>query len=299
MKTVILIVLSLIFLGSSCKDSTQSQTADCDPGYHPCENNDTFCCIDTTSHSMVWEIDTLGSAGTWSVLHDAAIIDEDDIWAVGDIYIIEEDGEWTHFNAVHWNGDTWEHYGFTGDFVNGVFTMRGIWISDTGIIWFSSGCGIYTYDGIDVSEEWLCDWQEGESGIVSTIYGFSTDDIFFVGDRGTIVHFDGSTFTRMESGTDITLYSISGTGYENVWASGWVNSNGDYRTTLLHFDGFEWRTVIEYQPDYNPVKQDSISGYIRGVYTINSEFVYVLTHKGLYKCPTNYSWRRIVNQWIK
>jgi len=92
----------------------------------------------------------------------------------------------------------------------------------------------------------------------------------------------------MDSGTDVTLTAITGTGYDNVWVSGWVNSNGDYRTVLLHFDGDSWRKVVEYQPTIVPfAKTDSLSGLIKGVFTNCIDKIMVATDYGLYICQYN------------
>jgi hypothetical protein len=51
----------------------------------------------------VWEIDTLGSPDGSNWLYDVAIIDENNVWVVGEI---EDDSG--KFNAAHWNGGEWE-----------------------------------------------------------------------------------------------------------------------------------------------------------------------------------------------
>lgn len=64
-------------------------------------------------------------------------------------------------------------------------------------------------------------------------------DVYAVGARGRIYHYDGSVWTAMESGiTDstITLHDIWGTSSTDVYA---VGSRG----TLLHFDGGSWSRV--------------------------------------------------------
>ncbi|MFQ6605929.1 MAG: hypothetical protein ACE5D8_10345, partial [Fidelibacterota bacterium] len=43
----------------------------------------TAATMDTTSHNFTWEIDTLGNYGSY--LNDVAIIDENNIWVVGNI----------------------------------------------------------------------------------------------------------------------------------------------------------------------------------------------------------------------
>ncbi|MCF8262109.1 MAG: hypothetical protein K9J12_15135, partial [Melioribacteraceae bacterium] len=60
--------------------------------------------MDTTSHDFNWQTFTFGDgSGGSSYLNDVAIVDENNIWAVGMIY---ENGE--KYNAVHWDGSEWE-----------------------------------------------------------------------------------------------------------------------------------------------------------------------------------------------
>jgi len=61
----ILVVWGLVLLFTACPDNNNPPPiADCDPGYHPCGTDSTECCLDTTSHNFVWEIDTLGGYGS-------------------------------------------------------------------------------------------------------------------------------------------------------------------------------------------------------------------------------------------
>ncbi|MGB9664445.1 MAG: hypothetical protein ACPL25_05950 [Ignavibacteria bacterium] len=61
--------------------------------------------MDTTSHEFSWEITYLGDGGS-SVLYDVAIINENNIWAVGEIYMNDSLGrpEPNAYNAIHWDG---------------------------------------------------------------------------------------------------------------------------------------------------------------------------------------------------
>ncbi len=62
--------------------------------------------IDTTRHEINWIIDDIGEYG--SILRDVAIIDENNIWAVGELF-----KRFTvmtlAYNVVHWDGQKWEY----------------------------------------------------------------------------------------------------------------------------------------------------------------------------------------------
>jgi hypothetical protein len=61
-------------------------------------------------------------------------------------------------------------------------------------------------------------------GAINRIYGFDPNDIYIVGGAGTIVHFDGSTWRRLESGTTTRINDAWGvvnpvTGKEEVYCA--------------------------------------------------------------------------------
>jgi len=78
-------------------------------------------------------------------------------------------------------------------------------------------------------------WVQMESGTTNTlnaIWGFSEDDVFAVGNGGTILHYDGTGWSSMASGTTFGLYGVWGSAPDDVFAVGW--------RTILHYDGTGW-----------------------------------------------------------
>ena len=239
--------------------------------------------MDTTSHSFLWEIDTLGIGGSY--LNDVAIIDENNIWVVGNI-----ETDTATYNAAHWDGNEWALI-----LIDRIVDFDGIYAFNKNDIWFSDGCFIYHYDGTSFEKQWECNWQAYGTGQANVIWGSTTDDVYFVGNNGSIVHYDGSAFTRMESGTDIDLKDIWGvmnetTGEINIWICG-DDDNLD-RSIVLTLDNGEWKTVYERYPNgggntiddefyFTPktstlwMTADSESLWVAGgwgVYTLNDKF---------------------------
>ena len=67
--------------------------------------------MDTTSHNFTWQTFEFGEASAGgSILYDVAIIDENNIWAVGEIYMNDSLGnpDYKAYNTVHWDGQKWE-----------------------------------------------------------------------------------------------------------------------------------------------------------------------------------------------
>jgi len=273
-----------------CKTATAPQAAECVAGSLPCEDNITECCevncpelhhhcgdflteccLDTTSHDFTWTIDTLGIYGSY--LKDVAIIDENNIWAVGMIKTDSDD-----YNAAHWDGESWELV-----LIDRNVDFDGVFAFSENEIWFSDGCFIYRYDGTLFNKLWECDWQSFGPGQANAIWGSSPSDIWFVGDSGSIVHHDGSGFTRMESGTDVDIRSIIGSG-DHIWVSGYKDFMGavvlEYRNDAFEIIYFRSENFWEYDPN-------SLSGKTMAVWTSSADSVNVLTPFGIYRVPEN------------
>lgn len=68
------------------------------------------------------------------------------------------------------------------------------------------------------------------------VWGVDANNVYAVGSNGTILRFDGESWSEMTSGTTEQLFGIWGTALNNVYACG---TNG----TLLHYDGNGWSSV--------------------------------------------------------
>jgi len=77
------------------------------------------------------------------------------------------------------------------------------------------------------------------------IWGSSSSDVHAVGEGGTILHYDGSTWSGMSSGTTTgELMSVWGSSSSNVFAVGgyswWDGITSHSASTILHYDGSSW-----------------------------------------------------------
>jgi len=229
----------------------------------------------TTSHDFVWEIDTLGIYGSY--LKDAWIVDEDDIWVVGNIVMPDPDSSWNGtgretFNAAHWNGKEWEYIHIKGNLVNDVGPLYSIWYFDSGDIWVTSHCFPIHWDG----NEWTLYHIQNmglDACAGNAIWASSPNDIYFVGRKGSIVHYDGSGFEKVESGTEINLRDIYGIG-SHTFAVG-SNTDGKYagQSIALHRDNSTWET-IRHEYVFFP-KSSADRGKICTVWAHENYFYYI------------------------
>src|SRR5438309_12107938 len=66
-----------------------------------------------------------------------------------------------------------------------------------------------------------------------SVWGSASTDVWAVGEGGTILHWDGSTWSGVSSATRNILYGGWGTASADVWA---VGAGG----TILRWDGRSW-----------------------------------------------------------
>jgi hypothetical protein len=171
--------------------------------------------LDTTSHNFTWQSWTFdGDAGS-STLYGCAIISEDDIWCVGEILIRDtSENGYTTYNAAHWNGNEWElkritfsfrilYPGSMGDTI-GITPITSIFAFDQNNIWFAAGT-VQNWNGNQFTE-----FQGEYAGFAYKIWGSSPSNLYFVGGNGTIVHYENGQWTKIESGTDLSIADIYG-----------------------------------------------------------------------------------------
>jgi len=89
-------------------------------------------------------------------------------------------------------------------------------------------------------------WAPVDTGLdlplMNWVFGFSADDVFLVGNRGTIVHWDGGAWTIQETPTDDQLWGVWGAAPDDVYAVGGSGRRGS-EAVLLHYDGVSWSDV--------------------------------------------------------
>ncbi len=168
--------------------------------------------MDTTSHEFTWQTFTFGGANGSSYLRDVAIINENDIWAVGEIHTEDTDQwnedstEWIQpYNAVHWNGQEWELRRIL--YRNGFWDIHSLLAFSSNDIWFE---GFVHFDGESFNSlpipNILIGWQ------INSMWGLSSEDFYVVGNGGNIAHYQNGTWTKIESGTELHFRDISGYG---------------------------------------------------------------------------------------
>jgi len=160
--------------------------------------------MDTSSNSFSFTTTLLGDGSGSSTLYDVAIISDSLAYAVGSIY---QSG--SVYNLAKWNGQTWQllqikFLTFCGQNSTYSYPTSAIWAFSENTIWISSGSQIVQWNG-----------QTQTSPVcipvsVNKLWGENSNSIYAVGYGGGIVHYNGTSWTKIESGTTLPINDIYG-----------------------------------------------------------------------------------------
>jgi len=198
--------------------------------------------MDTTSHDFTWQIFEFGGEKGSSVLYDVAIINENNIWAVGEIYIAEDSLPHLPYNAVHWNGVEWElrRIQFKGNPVEYPRILSLLTFSENDI-WFTNGGSFVHFDG----NSYKYDFSVNPllNGYLTKLWGTDKANIYAIGINGTIVHYNGVSWRRIESSTNLGLTDIWGGSNNEIYTVGL--NYGQALGVVLKYNGHAFQKLIE------------------------------------------------------
>jgi hypothetical protein len=163
--------------------------------------------LDTTSHNFTWQTFTFGQHSS-STLYDVAIINENDIWAVGEIYMNDSLGnpDPNSYNAVHWDGTNWELKKVGG---YGGWACRTVFAFSENDVWFD---GTIKWDGANYSlhNNGFPLEPNGDGWQINKMWGGGSNNLYAVGNIGNIAHYNGSNWKKIESGTVVDFQDVWG-----------------------------------------------------------------------------------------
>jgi len=239
--------------------------------------------MDTTSHHFTWETFTFGGESS-SHFNDVTIINENNIWAVGEIHTestdkFDSNGIWMQpYNAVHWDGSEWElkrimFYTFCNQEHKASYPAKTVFSFTDGVITITSGSQITYIENVEQKN------VECIPVSVNSIWGISSEDFYVVGNGGKIAHYNGSSWIKIESGTNNRISDLWGihnskTKENEVY---FVKTGGEGTSKITGID-----KVQEVDWPY--------TNAIETIWGISEKVIYV-GGEGIFK--------RINNEWIK
>jgi len=178
--------------------------------YKVSSSNLSVTTMDTTSHNFTWQTWTFGEHDA-SFLWDVSIIDENNILAVGEIYLNDSLGnpDPKLFNLIKLDNSNWNneriYYNYQGaNYLAPLQSIYGFTLND---IWVGSNQPMHWIGTI---------WQKWDllgniwDGWINKIWGNNSNDLYIVGDGGNIAHFNVSSWTRIVSGTETRINDVWG-----------------------------------------------------------------------------------------
>jgi hypothetical protein len=230
-----IISISFILFSFSCKKE-KSECLTCPPPPP-----------DTTSHAIQWQNpDTLGAQG---LIRDVWVFSKNSAWAIGEIYLNDSTGKpdiSKPNNATQWDGNIWKIKNIMVNYHGNLITppLYAVYAFSASDMWISAGVPIHG-DGNTWIQYHLFDMGvlSQSDGSILNIWGSSSTDLFFVGYKGTIVHFNGTNWTKMTSNTTVDLQDIWGIDASHIWATG--TNTGDGHSVVLQFNGTNWTTIYD------------------------------------------------------
>jgi hypothetical protein len=259
--------------------------------------------IDTTSHNFSWQTFTFGQHSS-STLYDVTIIDENNIWAVGEIYMNDSLGnpDPEPYGIANWDGTDWKlkkvkfncrlYFPNCGPDTMLITPVYSIFARDANDIWIVAGT-IHHFNG----NNWIQEAGILGAGDAHKIWG-NDREIWFVGANGFIAQRSSvGSWKKIESGVDTDLKDIAGTtDGKEIWTCGWSNSTG--RVSLLKINNSNVESLWDSQTNttlniYRGTLLNSL--FANG----NSEFVLVggqvLRHTTFYKNQVKLEWVKTFN----
>ncbi|MCP4346651.1 MAG: choice-of-anchor D domain-containing protein [Desulfobacterales bacterium] len=143
-------------------------------------------------------------------------------------------------------------------------------------IWGSSGSDVFAAgDSGTILHYDGTSWNSMNSGSTDKLYGVwgsSGSDVFAVGDKGTILHYDGSSWNSMNSGSTDRFYGVWGISGSDVFA---VGENG----IILHYNGTSWNSM-----------NSGISNVLLGIWGSSGSDIFVVGEMGVILHHDGTSW---------
>ena len=203
---------TLLYIDSLLPNKTYSYVASHSGLFGISSNELGITTMDTTSHDFTFTTYTFGGQAGTCTLYDVAIIDENNIWAVGAIYLLDSLGQPDPqaYGAAIWDGQSWK---LKKLFYNSNIpvTPRGIFVISPSEIYLASG-SIFRWDGSSSSVQLVYSRLNlpDPNATIEKLWGSSGSSIYGVGNAGTIVRYQNGAWGKIESGTDVNINDVFG-----------------------------------------------------------------------------------------
>ncbi len=181
-------------------------------------NRITVTTLVPTSHDFVWETYDLGVQSP-STLSDIYIINDNDIWVVGEFYFDSN----VAYGFIHWDGNEWTHIRLFAEVppANYQANIRptGVYAFDSNNVWFSAG-SVFHWDGKILTPFWLSHFEGNTNPLFEKgqfarkIWGdTNSNEIYVCGDQGALAVYRDNRWESIYTNIDYNILDLWG--YKN------------------------------------------------------------------------------------
>jgi hypothetical protein len=173
----------------------------------------------------------------------------DDVRIAGRSFVLRIEGTEDFINSNILTKTTLDDGGVAWQGTPGSASVLGLWGTSANDVWlvgdnssyapWQLGLTLHGTGGADGSITWT-EVDSQSSVRLRAIWGSSANDIWAVGDIGTIRHIDGATSKAWDviaSPTTAALHAVWGSAADDIWAVGEAG-------TIIHYDGKAWTKTI-------------------------------------------------------
>lgn len=232
--------------------------------------NTVFAVGDGAFNGAVNTVKTTDGGANWVALTSGTAEDLNSVWgsSASNVWAVGSGGGFFH----HTGGQTWTEVSPSGQQTTSpLYDAHG---SGSSNVWaVGHGSQVYHHDGTSVQDPqgnsrpaWR--WQTEPRNLGGSlnhwrgVWTSGPDDVFVVGGGGLIAHYDGTSWSLMNSGTTTNLSSVWGSGPTDVYVSG---AGG----LLLHYDGSSWSSL-----------NSGVTNGITGLWGASADDVFAVTGAG-------------------
>ena len=173
-----------------------------------------------TNHNIIWETHYFEEqiSGTF---WDVAIVNENNIWTVGEVYLPDSLGERDNqpYAAAHWEGNTWKMYKISYRSTSNPEIpaypgpLFAIYALDENNIYSSSYANLLKYEDGQWRRKAFFWENTSFNGQVRKIWTENNDNIYCSGNNGAIYHVTNTGWQKIVSNTEYVIFDLWG--YQN------------------------------------------------------------------------------------
>ena len=179
-----------------------------------------------------------------------------------DVFVVGNNG-----TILHWDDTEWTLQDSPTE-----QDLWGVWAAAADDVWAVGGRGqeegqetVLHYDGTSWTAFEIPELDRPKVHAFYKVWGTGSDNVYIVGQKGAVLHWDGTDMTELHVGASGDLISLWGTGPDHI-----VMVGGRSHAIIVQYDGVEWTTTdIGEFPGIN------------GVWTDNKETFHIAANEGI------------------